>query len=85
MDVTHVLVIIVLAVAALVGIGILVLIAIAIKTVFEFFALAKTVHTEVRAIGSSLRAVGDRFAGKADGALGILDFFKSKKSTKKTK
>jgi|GEM_PF-6921630 len=82
MDIAQVLVIVVLVLAALVAAGLVVLIAIAVSTVLEVFALAKTVHAEVKGVGATLKVAGERLAGSGAGLLGLLGAFGSKKRSK---
>ncbi len=71
-EVISVLVTIVLVLAALVGLGMVIALALLIKTVFELFALARTVRSEVKAVAGAVKSVGEKLTGGAEGVLGIL-------------
>lgn len=86
-DITHILLTIILILTVLVGLALLVVLALAIKTVFELFALARTVRKEVSAVSSALRMAGDGIGSKIGSVIGIAKSVAgaAKKKTTKSK
>ncbi len=85
MDLTHVLLNILLILLGLIGIGVIIALALAISALLQVFALARTVRTEVSAIGSAIRGIGDGVSGKLGGALDLMGLFKKKPVKRTTK
>lgn len=79
-DLNHTLLAIVLALVALASFALLIALAFAITTIFEIYALARTVRREVSAVGTALRAVGEGVSGKASGIMSVVNALRGTKA-----
>ena len=78
-EVTHVLLVIILVLTVLVGIALLIAVSLAIKTIFEVFALVRTVRAEVGTVAHAIRSAGEGIASKFGIVSAITNFFGSAK------